>query len=142
MEKEIRILPMSTNEFNDESIEWLQKWFIEELKNARKGLYKYRTSGLNTATGSLILFQYRSRIIASAIFLNSERYKEDCVELENGYNGFFEFDPDSITVLKPISNSEFNQICEIEVKFNHVKYKIPYNKLQDILALMEARKLV
>ena len=142
MEKEIRILPMSTNEFNDESIEWLQGWFIEELKNVRKGLYKYRISGLNTATGSLILFQYKNKIVASAIFLNSERYNKDCVELKNGYNGLFEFDPDTITVFQPISNNEFNQICGNEVKFNHVKYKIPYNKLQDILTLIEAKKLV
>ena len=70
MEKEIRILPMSKKEFNDKSIEWLQGWFMEELKNARKGLYRYKTRGLKTSTGSLILFQYRGKIIASAVFLN------------------------------------------------------------------------
>ena len=40
----------------------------------------------------------------------------------------------------PISNDEFNRIYE--VKFNNVKYKIPYNKLQDMLTLIEAKKLV
>lgn len=138
MEKEIRILPMSMDEFEDKSIEELQEWFIEELKNVRKGLYRYRTSGLKTSTGSLILFQYRSKIIASAIFLNSERYEKAYIKSKTKYNGFFEFDPNSITVFKPISNDKFNQIHE--VKFNHVKYKIPYNKLQDILTLVEAKK--
>ena len=38
MEKEIRILPMSIDEFEDKSIEELQEQFIEELKNVRKGL--------------------------------------------------------------------------------------------------------
>ena len=140
MEKEIRILPMSMDEFEDKSIEELQEWFIEELKNVRKGLYRYRTSGLKTSTGSLILFQYRSKIIASAIFLNSEHYKKPYIESKTKYNGFLEFDSDTITVFQPISNNEFNQICEYEFKFNHTKYKIPYNKLQDILALIEANK--
>ena len=142
MEKEIRILPMSTKEFNDESIEWLQGWFVEDLKNVRKGLYMYKTSGLKTSTGSLILFQYRGNIIASAIFLNSERYKKPYIESKTKYNGFLEFDSDTITVFQPISNNEFNQICEYEFKFNHRKYKIPYNKLQDMLALIEAKKVV
>ena len=140
MEKEIRILPMSKKEFNDKSIEWLQGWFMEELKNARKGLYRYKTRGLKTSTGSLILFQYRGKIIASAVFLNSKRYEKAYIESKTKYNGFFEFDPNSITVFRPISNDEFNRIYE--VKFNNVKYKIPYNKLQDILTLIEAKKLV
>jgi|GEM_PF-3441753 hypothetical protein len=140
MEKEIRILPMSKKEFNDKSIEWLQGWFMEELKNARKGLYRYKTRGLKTSTGSLILFQYRGKIIASAVFLNSERYEKAYIESKTKYNGFFEFDPNSITVFMPISNDEFNRIYE--VKFNNVKYKIPYNKLQDMLTLIEAKKLV
>ena len=83
-----------------------------------------KLGGLKTSTGSLILFQYRGKIIASAIFLNSERYEKAYIESKTKYNGFFEFDPNSITVFRPISNDEFNRIYEVKFNNENIKYHI------------------
>src|SRR3954451_9233135 len=60
----IRLLPMSENdpEFTGKSIDEVQEWFINELPYRK---YNFK-NGMNADFGTLILFQYKGHIIASA----------------------------------------------------------------------------
>ena len=74
----IRLLPMSESdlEFTGKSIEEVQEWFIKELPYRK---YNFK-NGMNTDSGTLVLFQYKGHVIASAILKDKIMYDEDDIE--------------------------------------------------------------
>jgi hypothetical protein len=118
----VRILPMDSQlEFEGRSIEEVQRtFFFEELlrPNRPAGKYRYREKGLNAETGSVVLFQYEGKIIASAILIEVERFPTP----ERGtYHGAFYFDPNSIKVFDPIGPEVIAGIWPEFSGFSHVK---------------------
>ena len=96
----VRILPMSDKAagFRGRGIEYVQRaCFLRELP-AMKGRYRYPSSGLNAEPGTIVLFQYRARIIASAIFLRDEKFERPI----RGYGGAMYFDPRSFRTFDPL----------------------------------------
>ncbi len=74
----VRILPMSDKAegFPGRTIEQVQKrCFLRELP-ARQGRYRYPSAGLNAVPGSLVLFQFKARVIASAVLRRDEKFKK------------------------------------------------------------------
>jgi len=70
----IRIWPMSdkTPGFRGRSIEDVQtRLFLRDLP-ACNGRFRYPSAGLSADPGTVVLFQYRARIIASAVFLRDD----------------------------------------------------------------------
>jgi hypothetical protein len=95
----IRILPMSTEEFEGRTAEEVQlQFFLTELPSREGGRYEYRTAGLDAEAGTIVLFQYDKRIIASAVFERRERFEQP----EGPYHGALYFDIDSIRVFDPV----------------------------------------
>ena len=118
----VRILPMSTDEFENCSIEeLLQNFFLKRLTRRPDGSYWYYKTGLKTPNGSVVLFQYRNFLVASAIFQDSERFDEPD---EEGYEGKLFFDTKSIRVFAPVRSDAIRQIWPEFGGFSHVKWSL------------------
>ena len=96
----VQLLPMSTGVFPWRAAEDVQqRFFLDDLAQfPRNGRYEYRTSGLSAEPGTVVLFQFDRRVVASAAFVGSERYAEP----EDGHAGALYFDPDSVRVFDPV----------------------------------------
>ncbi len=117
----VRILPMSSNErsFRGRTVDDVQAgFFLQELPfPPRNGRYRYPTAGLNAEPGTVVLFQYEGRIVASAIFDRNERFERT----EDGYNGALWFDVTSIRVFEPVGPDKIREIWPDFRSFGHVK---------------------
>jgi hypothetical protein len=118
---EVRILPMSPHErsFRGRIVEDVQYgFFLKELPSpGRNGRYRYPTSGLRAAAGTVVLFQYEGKIIASAVFNRNERFEQP----EGGYRGALWFDAKSIRVFQPVGPEVVRAIWPEFRYFGHVK---------------------
>ncbi|MCQ6281610.1 hypothetical protein [Bacillus sp. EB600] len=127
----IRLLPMSENdpEFTGKSIDEVQEWFINELPYRK---YNFK-NGMNAASGTLVLFQYKGHVIASAILEEKIMYDEDN---EGSYRGAYYFTPTSIAVFTPITTEEMG-IIWIQFKgFNQSLQKLDVNQYELLCQLL------
>jgi hypothetical protein len=117
----VRILPMSPTMkgFRGRSVEDVQTgFFLEELPfPPRNGRFRYPTSGLNAEPGTVVLFQYEGKIIASAVLDRNERFDQP----EGGYRGALWFDVGSIRVFEPVGPDQVRAIWPEFLNFGHVK---------------------
>lgn len=136
---QLRILPMSNSEeeFAEMCIEEVQnEYFLGRLINEEKGLYYYRTYGINAPKGSLILFQFKNRIIAVAKLLDIKKDSQ-----YPDYNGTFQFDINSIQVFEPITAQEINKIDSNITMFSHVKQRINSKFIKEIEELIKSKQI-
>jgi hypothetical protein len=115
----VRIWPMSDKleGFRGRSIEDVQRrLFLRDLP-ACNGRYRYPSSGLNAEPGTIVLFQYRARIIASAVFLRDEKYERPI----GGYGGAIYVDVASIRTFDPIDVEAMRKAWPSFRAFGHVK---------------------
>ena len=106
----VRIFPMSDRApgFVGKSIERVQReLFLRDLpKNG--GRFRYRATGLSARAGTVILFQYRARIIASARFICDEKFprgRETATGVKAPrprYGGVLHLDVASIETFEPL----------------------------------------
>lgn len=127
----IRILPMSEKdtEFIGKSIEEVQDGFVSSLTDRNYNFKK----GMDSDPGTLVLFQYRARIIAMAI-LESKTYYENINDY--GYKGFYRFIPESVATFIPLTNKEVKSIWPRFKGFNQSLQKLEfeqYKLFQDFL---------
>ena len=121
----VRILPMDSQmEFEGRSIgEVQQTFFLKELLRPERppGKYHYREAGLNADTGTVVLFQYDGKLIASATLTDVERFETP----EKGtYHGALYFEPNSIKVFDPIGPDVVAAIWPEFKAFSHVKWTL------------------
>jgi hypothetical protein len=78
-----------------------QHYFLNELLRPTRppGKYCYHKLGLRAEPGTVVLFQYEGRIIASGILRCIERFE---VAEPGGYHGALHFDVESIKVFDPV----------------------------------------
>jgi hypothetical protein len=115
----IRILPMSDKArgFVGRSIADVQRrTFLRDLP-ASRGRFRYPKVGLNADPGTLVLFQYKARIIASATFLRDEKYERPI----GGYGGALCFDVNSIRTFDPLDVAAMRKVWPRFTRFGHVK---------------------
>jgi hypothetical protein len=115
----IRILPMSDKieGFRGRSIEDVQaRTFLRDLPK-RKGRFRYGSSGLNAEPGTIVLFQFKARIIASAVFLRDEKFDKPMA----GCAGAMYFDPASFRTFDPLDVAAMRKIWPAFRAFGHVK---------------------
>src|SRR4051794_7283072 len=114
----VRILPMSdkADGFRGRSIEDVQKTcFLRDLP-ACDGRYRYPRSGLNADPGTVVLFQFQSRIIASAVFLRDEKFERPV----GGYGGALYFDVASFRTFEPLDAGALRKVWPSFRAFGHV----------------------
>jgi hypothetical protein len=122
---DVRILPMDLNEeeFRGKSAEQVQAdFFLGELPSeARRGRYAFKRAGLKAKEGTVVLFQFDNRIIASATLDRAERLSRPRGE----YRGNLYFKPGSIRVFDPVGVDRVSEIWPIVKRFNRAKYHLP-----------------
>ncbi|AZV42010.1 5-methylcytosine-specific restriction enzyme A [Peribacillus asahii] len=127
----IRLLPMSETdpEFAEQTIESLQEWFVNELPNREYNFKK----GMNAESGTLVLFQYKGHVIASAILEEKIMYTEGN---EGGYRGAYYFTPSSIAVFSPITPEEMRNIWTQFKGFNQSLQKLDVKQYELLYQLL------
>jgi hypothetical protein len=120
----VRILPMSDDEksFRGQTIEDVQaRFFLEDLPfPPRNGRFQYPSAGLNAPQGTVVLFQYGGRIIASAVFLKKVKYEQ----VMDGYKGAIWFDVNSIQIFDPINLDSIQSIWPNVIRLSQVKWPL------------------
>lgn len=138
---EIRLLPMSQDEFENKTINEIQnEYFLDSLINNQDGRYHYPKVGMTTTNGSLILFQYCGHIIASAELITIEDYKDRPVD--SYYTKAYVFDKNSIRVFEPITKEELSSIVDTFTSFNQSKQVIDYKYYNEINELMYKKSIL
>jgi hypothetical protein len=116
----IRIWPMSDKieGFRGRSIEDVQRnLFLRRLPNSMKGRWRYSSSGLNAEPGTVVLFQFKARIIASGVFLRDEKFEKPI----RGDAGEIAIDPKSIRIFDPLDLLAMRKVWPSFRAFGHVK---------------------
>jgi hypothetical protein len=115
----IRILPMSDKipGFRNRTIADVQtKCFLRDLPK-NNGRFRYPVSGLSADPGAIVLFQFRARIIASAVFLRDEKFEKPI----RGCAGALYFDPKSFRTFDPLDVEAMRKTWPRFRAFGHVK---------------------
>jgi hypothetical protein len=94
-----------------------QRLFLRDLPLKSRGRWTYARTGLNAVPGTLVLFQYRARIIASAIFLRDEKFDRP----RRSGSGILHFDPTSFRTFDPLDLDAMRKIWPRFRAFGHVK---------------------
>lgn len=119
----IRLLPISEEdpEFIGRSIEEVQEWFANSLIDKHYNFKK----GMDADLETLVLFQYRGQIIATAIIESKTYYRDinDC-----GYRGFYRFVPESIAIFSPITIKELKNVWPHFKGFNQSLQKLAFEQ--------------
>lgn len=115
----IRILPMSSQikGFRGRSIQDVQaNVFLRDLPRSN-GRWRYASAGLNAEPGTIVLFQFHARIIASAVFLRDEKFEKPI----RGHAGEMYFDPKSFRKFDPLDVQAMRKVWPSFRGFGHVK---------------------
>ena len=103
--------------FRGRSIEDVQaKVFLRGLPKMA-GRWRYPAVGLNAEPGTVVLFQYRARTIASAVFLRDEKFDRP----RRGCAGALHLDPASIRTFDPLDADAMRKAWPAFRKFGHVR---------------------
>ena len=126
----VRILPMdSQEEFPDWSIEKLQhEFFLEDLPFRPNGEFIIHKFGLAAEPGTVVLFQFRGFIIASAVLNEVRRFETPKIEIYDGerfeYTGALYFEPSSITVFDPVGPGVISTVWPKVMRLGRVKWSL------------------
>ena len=106
--------------FVGKSIEWVQREiFLRDLP-ARGGRFRYRASGLSAPAGTVVLFQYRARIIAMAEFVRDQKFQR----ARRGHGGELCLEAGSIRTFEPIDGAGMRRVWAGFGRFGHVKQRL------------------
>ncbi len=98
----------SREEFPEWSIERLQvQFFLGQLPSAPDaGRYRFRARSLDAPSGTVVLFQFDRRVVASAVLAWIERYAQP----DGLYGGAMWFEPKSIRIFEPMAAEEIQRV--------------------------------
>jgi len=115
-------MDLNEEEFRGKSAEQVQTdFFLRDLPSGpRSGRYAFKKAGLAARGGTVVLFQYDNRIIASAALDRVERLKRPKGE----YHGNLYFKVESIRVFEPVGVDRVNEIWPIVKRFNRAKWRL------------------
>jgi len=121
----VRIFPMSDRApgFVGKGIERVQRETFLEGMAAHDGRFRYRSSGLDARAGTVVLFQYKARVIASAVFLRDEKLarRGAGAKAKTGFAGVLYFDVASIRTFEPVDVAGMRKAWPGFRAFGHVK---------------------
>jgi hypothetical protein len=119
---EVRLLPMSDRQrgFVGRSIEAVQRDFFLGRLVKGGGRWRYASSGLVAEPGTAVLFQFKARVIASAVLLRNEKYDKP----RSGDAGELRLDPASVRVFTPWDAEMLRSVWPGFRAFGHVKQRL------------------
>jgi hypothetical protein len=74
-------------------------------------------TGLNAAPGTVVLFQFKARIVASAVFVGDEKFERPV----GGCMGTLQFDVESIRTFDPVDIQALRKVLPGVGALGHVK---------------------
>src|SRR5262245_42050120 len=123
----VRILPMDSKEqlgFVGASIpEVQQQFFLNSLMRSVSppGRFHFHKNGLRAEPGTVVLFQFSGKIIASAVLTSVERFSEG----EHGrLGGALQFDANSIRVFDPVDVATIRRIWPQVSRLGQAKWSL------------------
>jgi len=119
----VRIFPMSDRApgFVGKGIERVRRdVFLRDLPR-NGGRFRYRASGLDARSGTVVLFQYQARVIATAVFLRDEKAERRGDAKKGVYGGALYFDVASIRTFEPVDAAGMRKAWPGFRGFGHVK---------------------
>ena len=103
--------------FRGRSIQDVQRrLFLRDLPKCG-GRFRYPRTGLKAPAGTVVLFQFRARVIASAVFLRDEKFSRPL----GGCAGAMHLDPASIRTFDPVDVEAMRKTWPSFRGFGHVK---------------------
>ncbi|HSU67156.1 MAG TPA: hypothetical protein VLJ39_09805, partial [Tepidisphaeraceae bacterium] len=135
----VRILPMSDQAegFRGRSIEDVQRGvFLRDLP-AKQGRWRYRKAGLSADPGTLVLFQFKARVIASAVFLRDEPFERPV----RGSAGALYFEPASFRTFEPVDVAGMRKAWPRFRGFGHVKQSLQPEGVCGVRQRVERRQI-
>ncbi len=123
----VRILPMDSKDeagFVDRTAEEIQhQFFLTELVRPDRspGRYCYHKLGLRAEPGTVVLFQYGGRIIASAVLLSVEHF--DAPE-PGDHSGALHFDVRTVKVFDPVDAATIGRIWPQVTRLGQAKWSL------------------
>ena len=103
--------------FEARGIEDVQRrLFLRDLPRCG-GRWTYPRVGLNAEPGTVVLFQYRAHVIATAVFLRDEKFARP----RNGSGGAMYFDPATIRTFDPLDAEAIRKVWPSFRAFGHVR---------------------
>jgi hypothetical protein len=103
--------------FRGRSIEDVQRrLFLRDLPKCG-GRFRYPRGGLNAPAGTVVLFQFKARIIASAVFVRDEQFSRPI----GGCVGAMHLDPRSIRTFDAVDALTMRKAWPGFRAFGHVK---------------------
>ena len=124
----VRILPMDRKNYEflgKNSLEVQEQYFLNKL--ARKPVYYYGSRSLNALPGTVILFQFNSKIIATAVLREILKFTSESKPPlgEEDSTGAFRLDAGSIRVFEPVDAEVLAEVWRGEFKrFSQAKQKL------------------
>jgi hypothetical protein len=134
-EEMIRVLQMNDedSDVRGKTVEEVQNEFFLDTLLKQDGIYRYRTQGSTSTEGTVMLFQFQSQIIASAMYLGEKRYKQPLEVEGDEYKGEFHFSPNTIQVFDPITEKEMKEVWS-EFKIVRRFWQLPAGQYPAFLA--------
>lgn len=132
---EIRFLPMSNGIFP--TYEDAKEFILNTMPN-RGCTYYFKTKKMNCPENTFVLFQYEGRLIGYAVYLKAIAYDKP-VELDEDdfYNGYYQFAPGTVTILKtPLTKEDIISIDSTFKGFGMAPLKKPAGFLPAIFQLI------
>ncbi len=130
--EEIRMLPMSEkdDEFTGKDIAFVQEWFLKTLPLK---IYYAKRNMMNAKNGTLVLFRYKSKVIACA---NLE-YTIKCIKSNPGYTVGYYFDTYSIKTFVPLDKNEIQNIWPKVKSYGQAVIRLDATKYDKFMSLIE-----
>jgi hypothetical protein len=123
----IRILPMDSKEqpgfVGTSIVEVQQQFFLNELVRPGRpaGRFHYHKNGLRAEPGTVVLFQFGGKIVASAVLINTERFS---VAQRGRFGGALQFDAKSIKIFDPVDAAAIRKIWPQVLRLGQAKWSL------------------
>lgn len=139
----VRILPMSRK--LPQFVEWdehaIQDAFFLTKLPAGNGRFHYTTTALQSAPGTIVLFQYAGFVVALAELLETVRFDRPIANGEFPLRGFYQFDPLSIRTFTPVGVAHLQKFWPRLPGLGQVKHKLdPAAYKKFVKSLRKVRK--
>ena len=135
--QEVRVLPLSSDPRYGFRGEWHVRWYLTQKLPRLGGKFEYETQGIRLKPFShdtLVLFQWKGQAIAYGMLLKC------CPR-------YYQFDPESICLITPITPAElsrieqnFNGFYQSKLYLCNSKEELDQRRLRCLLALLRRKR--
>lgn len=117
----VRILPLNRKDFRQRTAAKVQKEYFKRELPELNGRFYFYEKGLRVSEGAVVLFQFDKKIIASAVFVDSQHYSKPKWRRCWGH---LDFEPSSIRTFEPVDLGSIQKIWPEVTSFGRAKWAL------------------